>query len=488
MKAAPESRRVGLERAMLYSELEEVVGPEHIAWGEAEKLVYSTDWFWLPQMWLDRGEKLRAPDYIVHPGTVAEISEILRVANSYRTPVIPWGGGSGSQGGAVPLFGGIILDTKRLNRILEIDETSLTVTAEAGINGTQLEWALNEKNLTLPHYPASANCATLGGYLAPRGSGTVSTKYGKAEDLVLGLQIVLPTGEVIRTPVVPKHAAGPDFFHLFLGSEGTLGVITEATMQVVPVPEVRLFRALLFDELGKGLEAGRRIVTSRLEPSVVRLYDQASTKTQVKRVLGYEYDGVYMVLGFDGDADIAALQEQKALAICAELGAKDLGRDPGDAWWRHRYDFYYPPKSLHLPWMYGTTETVSTYRDIEKLYWAQKEALETGYQEWNLEFIAHFSHWFPWGAMFYSRFIVREPPQDAQEALLLHNRIWNTAMTAVLENGGMVNEHHGVGLKLSRFMRRQYGDAWPLLETLKHTLDPNGVMNPGKVGFGRGRS
>ena len=469
---------------MIRSELEEIVGPDNISVDESDKFVYSTDWSWMPQMWLDRGERLPTPDYILHPGSPEEISEILKVANKYRIPVIPWGGGSGTQGGALPLYGGIIVDTKRMNKIIEIDEESLTVTAQAGINGTQLEWALNEKGLTLPHYQASSNCSTLGGNLAPRGSGTISTKYGKAEDMVMSMQVVLPNGDIIRTPSVPNHASGPDYARLFLGSEGTFGIITEATMRVDYLPEVRLLRAVLFDDLSKGLQAGRRIMTGRLDPLVIRLYDPASTTSRVKTILGYELEGAYTVLGFDGDADLATLREEKALAICEELGARDLGREPGEKWWDHRYDFYYPPKNLKLPWMYGTTETVSTYSKIEKIYYAQKKAVEETYADWNIKYIAHFSHWFHWGAMCYSRFIVEEPPQDAEEVLRLHNRIWHTAMTTAVENGGMINEHHGVGLKLARFMRMQHGTGWPLLESIKKTIDPNGIMNPGKVGFG----
>ncbi len=472
-----------IQYEMIRSELEEVVGESYISTKDSDRLVYATDWFWVPQMWLDRGEEPAKPEYIIHPGTVEEVSEIIKVANAYKVPVIPYGGGSGSQGGALSIYGGIILDLKRLDKILDIDEKSLTVTAEAGIIGTHLEWALNKQGFTLPHYAASANCATLGGYLAPRGSGTISTKYGKAEELVLSMQVVLPTGEIIRTPIVPIHSAGLDYFHIFLGSEGTLGTITEATMQIEYIPETRNMRAVLFDSLSNALEAGRLIMTRRYDPMVIRLYDPASTASRVKAILGYELEGAYMVMGFDGDPDLAALQEEKAMAVCMELGAHDLGREPGEKWWDHRYDFYYPPKNLKFPWMYGTTETITTFDKLEKLYWAEKKAVEETYADLDIKFIGHFSHWFHWGASLYTRFIIEDPPEDAQEAIRLHNRIWNTAMTAVLDNGGMVNEHHGVGLKLSRYMRRQYGNAFPMLKGIKDTLDPNGIMNPGKVGF-----
>ena len=486
MRAAkPDGKAPNYNEEMIRSELEEIVGTDHISTEESDRLVYSCDWFWLPQMWLDRGEKMPAPDYIVHPGSPEEISEIMRIANNYDIPVVPWGGGSGTQGGALSLYGGILMDIKRLDKIIEIDEESLTVTAQAGINGQQLEWALNERGLTLPHYPASANCATLGGYLAPRGSGTISTKYGKAEELVLNMEVVLPEGDIIRTPLVPHHAGGPGFMNLFLGSEGTFGTITEATMQVDYLPETRLFRALLFDDLDDAIEAGRRVMTRRLDPLVIRLYDPTETGDRVKNILGYELEGAYMVVGFDGDEDLARLQEEKAMEIFDDLDARDLGREAGEKWWEHRYDFYYPPQNLKFPWMYGTTETVSTFANLKQIYRAQKKAVEEGYPEWNIRYIAHWSHWFHWGSGMYSRFVIEDPPEDPEEAIRLHNRIWDTAVTALLENGGMVNEHHGVGLKLARFMRRQYGDAWPFLKTLKQAVDPRGIMNPGKVGFGR---
>jgi len=463
--------------------LEAIVGPDHVSTRDTDLLTYSVDAYWMPQMWLDRGHRTPTPDVVVHPASTEEVAAIVRIANEQRMPVVPWGGGSGTQGGALPIHGGITVDLKRMNRILEINERSFTVTGQAGVNGGQLEWALNDRGFTLPHYPASANCATLGGYLAPRGSGTISTKYGKAEDLVMSMEVVLGDGTIIRTPVVPNHASGPDFMRLFLGSEGTFGVITEATMQITRLPEARLFRALLFKDVATGLEAGRRMMTSRLDPLVIRMYDPHSTALLVKRVLGYELSGAYMIIGFDGFADIAALQEQRAMQVCLELGAQDLGREPGQRWWDHRYDFYYPPHTLKLPAMYGTIETVSTFDRIEKLYDAKKAAIEGTFGHLGVEYIGHFSHWWRWGASLYDRFLLKEAPEDPREAQVLHDRVWDVAVHTSLEHGGMVNEHHGVGLKLSRFMPAQYGAAWPLMERIKDAMDPNRIMNPGKVGF-----
>jgi len=133
--------------------------------------------------------------------------------------------------------------------------------------------------------------------------------------------------------------------------------------------------------------------------------------------------------------------------------------------------------------MYGTIETVCTFSNIERLYYAKKQAIEDGFADWKSRYIAHFSHWFPWGVMVYDRFIIEQPPQDPHEAMELHNRVWAAAVRASLANGGVLNEHHGVGLKLARFMREQYGAGFPALDALKHALDPRGIMNPGKLGF-----
>ena len=249
-----------------------------------------------------------------NPDPSKNYREVVKLAAIHHLPVIPWGGGSGSQGGIMPIYGGLMVDLKRLNKVIEINEIAGTVTAQAGINGFDLETTLNEAGWTLPHYPASVHSATLGGYLACRGSGTISTKYGKAEDMVLSMEVVFPNGDVIRTLPVPNHAAGPGILQLFVGAEGSFGIITEATMRIERSPEVRRFRSFLFPDLHAGLEAGRNIMLDRLQPLVIRLYDERSTIKTVKHVLGTEVDhGSYMVIGFDGFEEIVAAQSQARL-------------------------------------------------------------------------------------------------------------------------------------------------------------------------------
>src|SRR5690349_12663479 len=173
------ARPLALE--MVLSEIADVVGIDDVSVRDTDKLAYSQDYFWLGQMWLDRGQEPSRPDIVCSPESTEEVSRLLRIASRFRIPVIPYGGGSGTQGGVVPLYGGLVIDVKKMNHVIRIDKQSLTATVEAGINQMHLEESLNAVGLTWPHYPASGPVATVGGSLAARGTGTLSTKYGKAE-------------------------------------------------------------------------------------------------------------------------------------------------------------------------------------------------------------------------------------------------------------------------------------------------------------------
>ena len=431
---------------MIRFELEDVVGTENVSTSKTERDTYSVDYFWISRMWQDRGAQGPLPDIIVRPGCTEEVSKVLKIANYYKIPVHTWGGGSGSQGGALPMAGGILLDMKRMNHLISIDESSHSITAEAGMIFQQLEWYANEKGYSCMHIPSCLTCGTIGGALGHRGIGIFSSKYGKIDDMCMSMEVVLPNGDIINTLPVPKHAAGPDLNQIFIGSEGTLGIITKATFRLYEQPKCRKHRAFLFPTMTDGLNAGRDIM-QKLQPSIMRLFDEAETVSIIKKIIGVEEKGNFMNL----------------------------------KWFENRITFFYPDNIMDIPQMFGTMDTVADFDHIEKIYWAMKNAIESNFP--GVKFIAHCSHWYGWGTMIYDRFIMDNPPEDKEEALRLHNQIWNTGVRAAMENGGVINDHHGIGLKLSRLMKEQYGPAFQVMEGLKKQLDPNGIMNPYKLGL-----
>jgi alkyldihydroxyacetonephosphate synthase len=441
---------------------------------------YTADTYW-PALAADAaGTPLARPEIVVRPRTEDDVASVLATADEHRTPVVPWGGGSGTQGGALPIHGGIVLDLRSLDRILQIDDTSMTVTVQAGVNGRRLEQELNARGLMLPHYPASVEWATVGGYVAARGSGVLSTRYGKIEDLVLNLRVATPATGLIETVSVPRHAVGPELTQLFVGSEGAFGVITAATLQLVPLPAERRFAAVAFPSVNAGIHAIRRALQAGHRPSVVRMYDEDATRLAFAPVVGEDLSGVYTVLAFEGDSDAVEVEERRTLERALEAGGQVLDPALAERWWDRRYDFYHPPHQPELPAIWGTLDVVATYSRVEAVYEALGMAVREAYADAGLELRMHFSHWYPWGTMIYGRFVV---PAGGPDALALHDRIWEDGMTAALEAGGVMNDHHGVGLKLGPYMRRQHGRALDAMRQIKAALDPNNVMNPGKMGL-----
>ncbi len=465
---------------MIRTELEDAVGVENVSVSDSERLTYGVDYFWIGRMWADHGRTPPMPDWIVRPASTEEVSKVLKIANYYKIPVNIWGGGSGSQGGALPMAGGIMLDMKRMDRLLEIDEVSRTVTAESGMIFQRLEWLVNEKGFSCQHIPSCLTCGTVGGALGHRGIGIMSTKYGKIDDQCINMEIVLPNGDTINTLPVPKHAAGPDLNQIFIGSEGTLGVITKATFKLFEQPEDRQFRAVLFPDMHSGFMAGRDIM-QKIKPSILRFFDEAETTSIVKEVIGFAQAGNFMNFAVEGVKEIVDIEMKIALDICKKWGGQDLGSEYGEKWYQNRITFFYPGHIMDIPQMFGTMDTVANFKNIEDIYWAMKHAVEDNFP--NVRFIAHCSHWYEWGTMIYDRFIMDHPPEDPEEAIRLHNQIWNAGVRAAMEHGGVINDHHGIGLKLGRLMKEQYGPAMQVMEGLKKSLDPNGIMNPYKLGL-----
>jgi len=475
------------DKDLVYERLRDLLG-DRVNREEHIRHSYVGDTGWLTLYHAFKRIKAPLPDIVVFPKNAEEISGILKVANEFRVPVIPYGGGSGVWGGTIPLYGGIVVDMKLMNNI-EINEEAMTVTAEAGVLSYELELKLNERGLTMGHYPASMFSATVGGMLAARSSGVASTKYGKIEDMVLGLEVVLPTGEILRTPVKPRYtgAVGPDLVQLFVGSEGTLGIITRATFQLHLLPEKRIFSAFSFRSLEDGYRSVVKML-SRVTPAVVRLYDEEEVmRSKFKTYTPPEgVRGALLLLIFDGFGEMPELEEKIAREICLENGGSYIGDEPARKWWNERFRHYYPPlsPSSNLPMIYGTIDVAATFDKLLKIYRAVKEALYSRYGDYQLQTAAHFSHWSKSGGMVYLRFYVLDPPADPEKAIELREDIIETAIKITAQMGGIINDHHGVGLDLGRYMELQHGPiGMDTLRRIKKVLDPNGIMNPGKLGL-----
>ena len=469
----------GFMNEFIRLELEDIVGRENVSTNMGDKLAYATDYFWVPRMIIDRGGRPALPDCIVRPASAEEVSKVLKIANYYKIPVQTWGGGSGSQGGALPMAGGILLDVKRMDKLIDINTESGYITCETGMIFQTLEWYANERGYSVMHLPSCLTCCTVGGALAHNGIGILSTKYGKIDDQVLSVEVVLPNGDIINTLPDPKHSSGPNLLNLFVGSEGCLGIMTKARFKITKLPEVRRHHAFLFNDMSTGYNACREIVQT-VKPSIMRLFDEAETVSIIKQVIGFEKKGSFLNLTVEGKEKIVAAEEEYIMEIAEKYGAQYLGSEYGEKWFDNRITFFYPGITLNNPKMFGTLDTTATYDNIQNVYWAMKKAIEA-YP--GVKFISHSSHWYEWGCMNYSRFIIENPPEDTEEAIRLHNSIWNDGIRAAIANGGVINDHHGVGLKLSRLMKENYGPAMQVLEGLKKELDPNGIMNPYKLGL-----
>ncbi|MFW9985929.1 MAG: FAD-binding oxidoreductase, partial [Candidatus Odinarchaeota archaeon] len=235
------------------------LGKENVSDAEVDKICYSRDAWPLRLIRLGRLILDAKPDLIVWPQTIEHIQKIIKLANQEHIPIIPVSGAGGVAGGILATTGGILVDVKKMNKVLALDEDSLTVTIEPGILGHELEEYLKSRGYTSGHFPSSVFSSAYGGFAAARSAGVLSSKYGKIEDMITGLTVVLPNGELLRTKAVPRSSMGPDLKQLFIGSEGVYGFITELTLRIAPLPESTQYASYLFPDLHSGMEAVKQV-------------------------------------------------------------------------------------------------------------------------------------------------------------------------------------------------------------------------------------
>ncbi len=463
-----------LEAAL--DEIKNVVGNSNISFALHDKYVYSKDAWILSVIKFKRLEDLPLPDAIVWPENTQQVSEILKIATKYRVPIIPYGGGAGVVGGIIASKGGIILDLKKMHNVIRIDKNSLVAVVQPGIIGQNLEERLNRFGLTLGHYPMSLTTSTIGGFVATRASGIMSTKYGNIDDMVMALEVVLPTGEIIRTKATPKASNGPDLNRIFIGSEGTLGVITEITLKLHKIPESREFRVYLFEDLNNAINAIREILQKDIYPAIVRLYDEYDTFLTLNRI-NISAQGNLLFLLLDGDKRIVETESKIIDEICKSHNAKAMDPKIGWHWWEHRYKQYFDLPEVLEGGFADTIEVATTWDKINELYTKVREALESN----DLMVLAHFSHLYRTGAAIYFTFVGEIA--DGPDPYVNLRNAWDSAMNAILEVGGTISHHHGVGIARNPWLKDELGSSYLLLKKLKETLDPSNIMNPGKLGF-----
>ncbi|MCC7075649.1 MAG: FAD-binding oxidoreductase [Acidimicrobiia bacterium] len=458
--------------------LEETVGPTHVTTADTDLREAGADWWPLGIVWQTDGDQPSLPAVVVRPGSADEVASVLAVANASLIPVTPFAGRSGVCGGSLPVRGGISLDLRRLDRIIEVDSTDLMVHVEAGVFGPPLEDTLRAEGVTVGHYPQSFDLATVGGWIACRGAGQLSNRYGKIEDMLLGLEVALANGSIMRTNPQPRAATGPDLMRLFVGAEGTLGVITSAWLKLWPAPAADARRAWSFDTFADGLEAMRRIMRTGTRPACVRLYDGPESA----RHFGTGDTRNAMIVLSEGDAAQVELEIAAVEEVVAGFGAAVSPEDSGlvDVWLEHRNDVSALHEVVERGIVVDTIEIAAPWSKLAAIY-EETQAAVLGVDA-TLICTAHASHAYKSGGCVYFTF-AGVPGDDRAAKDAYYRSVWDTAMSRVRAGGGTISHHHGIGLVRARFLREELGAGFDVLTAVKHALDPNGILNPGKLGL-----
>lgn len=432
----------------------------------------SRDWWPLAMIWaLDDRVGARA-GAVVTPSTVEQVTAVLRACNEARVPVTAAAGRSGVCGASVPVFGGVLLDLTALAGVRDVDTTSMLVDVLPGTFGDVFEDQLRaEHHVTCGHWPQSIALSTVGGWLACRGAGQLSTRYGKIEDIVAGLDVALADGTLVHTGGAPRAAVGPDLTQLFVGSEGTLGVIVGARLRLHPSPPAEGRAAYAFASFADGLDVMRRIVQRGATPAVLRLYDD------VEADRSYHTGDEHVLLVLDeGDAHIVDATMRVVAEECSGGEAIDVALV--ERWLGHRNDVSALEALVQRGFVVDTMEVAAPWKALPAIY--ERTTASMRAVEHTLVASAHQSHSYTDGACLYFTFAGR-PPEDRREAY--YRTVWDAGQRTVLDNGGALSHHHGVGLNRARFVADALGPAFGVLRSVKHALDPQGILNPGKLGL-----
>jgi len=432
--------------------LMEIVGKDNVLCEPYDLIPYSRDRYAL----LVRPRQGVMPLAVVRPATTEEVQEVVAFANKHRIPLTPRGSGTNYAGSAVPAKGGVVVDLTRMNKILNMSEESMSVKAQAGVILQNLEEALNTKGFTFGHDPGSFPSATVGGCISTKSLGWRAGKYGDMGSLVLALKVVLPTGVVVETREVPKSSTGFDVKSLFIGAEGTLGVITEALLRIHPFPEQRVFLMYSFNNFEQAYKSLLKLLRSGLTPTSSYVEDYADEEKAV------------MFLSYEGVKEVVEVQVKRATSMLEAEGGARLDDKVAKEHWLNRHDMF---SQMNKEGPADSIETaVPASKVLEFLKFVRRWIKRSGVKPMGV------------GSWVYPENLGIDLAFDetkAKEYAAARDELANKA----LELGGTVSYCVGVGLKYPHLMRKEHGAALDVMKTIKHALDPNNIMNPRGLGL-----
>lgn len=431
----------------------------------------SHDWWVRGRLARRVAEGARA-EAVLRPTTATQVSQILAWAQRTRTSIVPFGLGSGVCGAIQATSGQVILDMSAMDQILELDEKSLTVVAQPGMRGSDFENALSSRGYTMGHFPQSIELSTLGGWCSTRAAGQFSTLYGNIEDMLIGCEIVVPGGEVWRLPASVRSSVGPDLKNVFLGSEGTLGVFTELTFRIHPLPERRSAQSYRLPDLAAGIEILRRAMREGWRPAVTRLYDAIEAGRNFR--VQCEGSPILLLLS-QGPAGLVDAESKALARIASEHAATPLGPEPVESWLEHRNQVPDVAALVEQGLVLDTIEVAAGWSRVTELFLAV--CAEGSTVPGMIAMSGHVSHCYTQGANIYFTFVASE--SDPSCAVELYDRVWSLTMRHTRNVGGTIAHHHGIGRVRKAWLGEELGASIELVRRLKRAIDPLGIMNPG---------
>jgi len=432
------------------------------------------DYWVLSQLDDMQGRGAPKPACVVTPECTDDVVAIVNACRENGAPLVPFGLGSGVVGGVKTTADTVLLDMSLMNKTRKIDVNNLIATFEAGVRGADAEAAVAKRGLTTGHHPQSVDLSTVGGWVATRSAGQFSSAYGSIEDMVVALEVVLPNGQVLKTRLTPRASSGPDLKHVFLGSEGTLGVITAVTFSLRWKPEKQIFSAFHAPTMEKGLEAQRYVLQSGWSPPVMRQYDS----TEAHRLFPEQARGDEALILFVHEGPAARVDAE--VKVCSDLMA-EVECEPAstaavERWMEERNHVPAWDVFLEKGIILDTIEVAATWDKIGAIY--RNVVASLNEVDNILTASAHSSHCYRSGANLYFTFAVR--PSDPKKMKNAYMECWRRTLSATLEGGGGISHHHGIGRLRRDWLPQEIGQPGvALLKAFKQVLDPKGFMNPG---------